>query len=309
MKTAIDLTGILAEKRKALAVAENDEVLLGEVPLLQLQITALDRAAIRLRTKINPPMLINQWCIDNVPNKNGMVIPEPVRIYDEVLSRSLPNQLLYIVRFRQYPVARMVPEPLTANNIFAVSSTGQVVLITTEQEQLKFFTDNLAIILPGILDTRSMFIDALYSWLRTAEELVQDGMFRFTIAYDKINLKEYEAAKGAAGIEGAAWVASGEALVEATAGNSGAITASMIFNAEGKLLSVEQNIAVKHGIRPICQATKLLDPDPVVRRMAEQDLLFMGRDAESYIMEQHALANPELQAAIDKMWAKIVAQK
>src|SRR2546430_9082269 len=44
---------------------------------------------------------------------------------------------------------------------------------------------------------------------------------------------------------------------------------------------------IKKGIRPICQATKLLDPDPVVRGMAEQAILVMGKAAKEYRSEEH----------------------
>ena len=60
------------------------------------------------------------------------------------------------------------------------------------------------------------------------------------------------------------------------------------------------------GVRPICQATKLLDADPLVRRMAEQDILVMGQSAKEYLDEQRANAKPELKAAIDRIWKRIV---
>jgi hypothetical protein len=66
---------------------------------------------------------------------------------------------------------------------------------------------------------------------------------------------------------------------------------------------------LKPGPRPICQATKLLDADAVVRKMAEQDLLFMGLAARDYLMEQRAAAGPELRQAIDRLWEQIVNNK
>ena len=62
---------------------------------------------------------------------------------------------------------------------------------------------------------------------------------------------------------------------------------------------------VRPGPRPICQATKLLDPDPVVRRMAEQDLLIMGIAARAYLLEQRNKANAELRRAIDLLWQRM----
>jgi hypothetical protein len=49
----------------------------------------------------------------------------------------------------------------------------------------------------------------------------------------------------------------------------------------------------------------LLDPDPIVREMAEQALLYMGLSARDYIMEQRAKASPRLREAIDRLWRRI----
>jgi len=65
---------------------------------------------------------------------------------------------------------------------------------------------------------------------------------------------------------------------------------------------------VFRGVRPICQATKLLDCDPLVGRMAEQDILVMGSLAKEYLDEQRAKAKPELRQAIDLIWQRIVKE-
>ena len=49
----------------------------------------------------------------------------------------------------------------------------------------------------------------------------------------------------------------------------------------------------------------LLDANPLVRRIAEQDLLIMGLAAEGYLMEQRAKAGTELRQAIDRVWRQI----
>jgi hypothetical protein len=76
----------------------------------------------------------------------------------------------------------------------------------------------------------------------------------------------------------------------------------------GGLTELDEIRQIKTGIRPICQATKLLDPDPLVRRMAEQDLRVIGRKAKGYLDAQRAKARPELQKAIDRIWQRIVAE-
>ena len=59
------------------------------------------------------------------------------------------------------------------------------------------------------------------------------------------------------------------------------------------------------GMRPRCQATLLLHPDPLVREIAEQDLLVLGRLAREYLLEQRAKANPDLRRQIDRIWKQI----
>jgi hypothetical protein len=65
-----------------------------------------------------------------------------------------------------------------------------------------------------------------------------------------------------------------------TAGGKGHVRATLDFDSNGDLKDVSEVRRVRPGVRPICQATKLLDPDPLVRRMAEQDILVMGTAAK-----------------------------
>jgi hypothetical protein len=101
---------------------------------------------------------------------------------------------------------------------------------------------------------------------------------------------------------------SGKAVVEPKGGNKGEIGVTLVFDADGKLTKADEKADLKAGVRPICQATKLLDPDPVVRRMAEKDILVMGRLAKPYLDEQRAKASPELRKAIDQVWQRIVEE-
>ena len=102
------------------------------------------------------------------------------------------------------------------------------------------------------------------------------------------------------------FVASGKMVV--MQGGNGAIDAKLTFDPDGALTKVEEVSKIRAGPRPICQATKLLDSDPIVRRMAEQDLLIMGRAARAYLDEQRGKASPELRRAIDRIWQRILEQ-
>jgi hypothetical protein len=89
------------------------------------------------------------------------------------------------------------------------------------------------------------------------------------------------------------------------AGNEGFLTAEMLVSPKGQLLEVREDVKLKAGIRPICQATKLLDPDPIVRRMAERDLLILGPLAIPYLSEQWRQADPQLRRAIERIQRQI----
>ena len=51
----------------------------------------------------------------------------------------------------------------------------------------------------------------------------------------------------------------------------------------------------------------LLHPDPVIRRICEDDLLIMGLPARDYLMRQRAAASSELRREIDRVWRQIQA--
>ena len=304
------IQAVLVQKQAALTAAEagdDQQRQLGNVPLLQMQIDVLDRAVIRLTWKIAPPQLIQIWYFRATTHLAVVTgLSRPMRIMDPRVAGVFPTVLFYVVRFRQFPVARRILPPLMANNVFAVNKEGDVLQLTDTPGLKAYFQANLDLAAADadtkeLVDVTVKMKDAMYSWLRIAQEFVQDGMMSFTIPE-----KALPAEMATVGMQPAKWIVNGEADVVANAGNTGSLKATMWFDRKTwKLLDVQQTNSVKAGIRPICQATKLLDPDLIVRRMAEQDLLFMGAAAENYIMEQRAKASPALQAAIDRIWAQI----
>jgi hypothetical protein len=214
-----------------------------------------------------------------------------VSITDEAVVRALPGRVVFAVVFPQYPVARLAPEPLHLQNIFAVDKEGKVEHVTDAKTLEKFFRSALA---PAKDDGAAK--DAAQAWLRLSEELHQDKFFQFSIPEKELAVeKEKEGRK-----------VTGKAVVEPKGGNQGEIDVTLIFDADGKLAKADEKADLKAGIRPICQATKLLDTDPIVRRMAEKDILVMGRAAMPYLDEQRARAGPELQKAIDRIWQRIL---
>src|SRR5205823_3789867 len=124
------------------------------------------------------------------------------------------------------------------------------------------------------------------------QEFWQDGFYQFVAPENLLTVAAQNNGRKV----------SGKLLVVPMGGNQGEFSISMEFDAAGKLGVLDETGKLVQGMRPICQATKLLDADPLVRRMAEQDLLIMGRSAESYLREQQAKASPELREAIDRIW-------
>jgi len=280
----------------------------GDAYLIQQRISVLDAAIIRLTWQLNPREMIDQR-LAKLKDFNGQPFTwrvRPVRITDAEVAHIFPGYLFYIVRYPSYPVARALPEPLKYSNLFIIQRNSRTTQLVTDTATLEQFFRSVFKSTPDFrypLGTGTKGIsagihDAIYSWLRLAEELYQDGMYRFSIP--AADLKVTTTPTG--------WTASGRAVVDPSGGNTGEITATMMFNKAHELESVTTNSTLKPGMRPICQATKLLDTDDIVRRMAEQDILLMGRAAECYLVEQRAKAGPELQAAIDRIWARIMAE-
>src|SRR5262249_15255218 len=134
--------------------------------------------------------------------------------------------------------------------------------------------------------------DAGRTWLRFASEIEQDLFFTFSDP-----AVEYMPVQDGA-------LVSGRVLV--LNGGTGAIDLHMRFDGDGNFVDAKQRNTVRAGIRPICQATKLLDRDPIVRKMAERDILVMGRAAKWYLDQQRAKAKPALKRAIDRIWQRIL---
>jgi hypothetical protein len=216
-------------------------------------------------------------------------MPPVVPISDKTVERIFPEYRFFVVSFRQYPLAQVAPKPLKTRNLFVVAKVGQVQHLTDPKGLEKLFRTGLA----AVTDETSAK-DSAEAWLRLTEEFIQDGFFKFSIP--KESLKAVKA--------NGAWRASGKVVV--ADGGKGEITVALTFDEAGKLTKVEETNTVKPGVRPKCQATKLLDSDTIVRQMAEQDILVMGRAAQEYLEEQRAKAPPELKHAIDRIWQRIV---
>ena len=183
-----------------------------------------------------------------------------------------------------------------------------MVLITTPDALKSFFLTHLPPIdVPdrkGAVDQPNVeqvwggrMEEAAAAWLQLTGELHQDGYYRFTRI----------ATSAAIRLAGSLLAFAGGSLqVLPTCGNKGTLTVRLRFGGEGcRLQEIEETLDLQPGIRPKDQARKLLDPDPAVRKKAEDDLRLMGPEAFDYLMRERIAAPPELQALIDKLWIDV----
>lgn len=210
----------------------------------------------------------------------------------ESVAKAFPKHQFIAVLYPQFPVGRPAPEPLKTANVLVVTGDGQVIPLTDVKELGKFVTENAA--------RKGMDFEgeATKAWLRLSAELAQDGFFKF---------KRPEILDGKGSSDGKESQAEikGKIEVEPIGGNKGEITATLYFK-NNAIIKIDYSIKLVPGIRPRCQATKLLDPDPIVRQMAEDSIRVMGSACKYYLDEQRAKASPELQKAIDRIWQKIL---
>ncbi len=212
-------------------------------------------------------------------------------ITEESIEKMIPGYRVFSVRFRMYPVAMLAPEPLKSQNLFFVPERGAMRVVHNSEELGPLFKSLLRPVTGELDGARSV-----KAWLRLTEELTQDGFYKFGL--DEASVKTEKLGSG--------WKASGR--TEVTSGGKGEISVTLDFNPIGRLVRIDEKSTVKPGVRPICQATKLLDKDPIVRKMAEQDILVMGRAAKPYLDDQRAKAKPAQQKAIDRIWKRVLSE-
>jgi hypothetical protein len=205
---------------------------------------------------------------------------------------TFPDFVLFAHVIPQFPLAREAPAPLKHANVIAVpkKKDGKPVLITDTKELEKFFKAHARPVTKG-----SEGQATVTAWLRAASELAQDGFFKFTVKAGTVATADDTTS------------VSGTSSVAEQNGDKGEVTAKLTFKG-GKLTTSDTKVSVSAGIRPRCQATKLLDPDPIVRAIAEDSLRVMGSTAKEYLDAQYTKASPELRAAIDRVRAKIKAE-
>ena len=229
--------------------------------------------------------VLNEYLSKYRAVRYAAVIP----IETEQLEDAFPKTSFFALRFRKYPVGIAPPKPLASNNIFAV--TGKKIVHLTDAKGLgKYFQKHIP-----KTEKQTAARDAAIGFLRLSQEFYQDGFFKF-------QKPEVKVISGKGGP-----IARGEVKVVMQRGDRGSVTVSLSFLA-GKLENVTTGGKVSPGIRPRCQATRLLHPDPAIRDIMRRDLIVMGSAAKHYLAEQWDKAGPKLRKEIESVWKQILAE-
>ena len=235
--------------------------------------------------------LIRKWAREQDIDLTGYNIK---LIESKATDYILPGYTFFILYLIQYPVAYGNPDKQLGTHCIAAIDADNAIELIPEVNTLEVFYRDHQITISSSEDR----VNAIKAWLHLSQEYKNDGYYRFLVSDDDIT-GEYIIADY---IE---WRVTGTSRV--ISGGEGFITAAMMFGVDGMLAYIiSEEYELIEGLRPICQSTKLLDKDPVVRKMAEQDLLSMGVSAEDYLAARRAKASPELKQAIDRIWERII---
>ncbi len=122
-----------------------------------------EKVAAEQRPGVQLPNAAEESIRRQFPAISGQGVPPLSLLIDEILRRTFPNQRIFVLRFRQFPVARMAPKPLKANNLFAVNN-GKVRQLTDTKGLEEFFRAEMS----GVTGVESAK-DAVRAWLRLSE--------------------------------------------------------------------------------------------------------------------------------------------
>jgi len=261
------------------------------------EITAAEKSSLkRLSFDVQPREQIQKYLktLKFVHERQSLSRAKLQFIDSAALQEAFPDSLFYVLRFPQWPLPIEPPPPLGNNNIFAVAKGSKLSAPITSIEQLKLFLIKNSKATVSEANCRTLLEGAM----ALVQELSQDGMYQFAI--DKHDISVTRTAQGR--------TASGQIKALPNGGNSGAVFVTLRFGLKSEVIGLDCQSKLVEGMRPICQSTKLLDADPIVRKMAEKDLLIMGRSAGEYLQWQREQVSPELKVEIDRVWARIIKE-
>jgi hypothetical protein len=172
---------------------------------------------------------LDQWlrAFDRVPAATV------ASVEDDVVRRVLPADHFYSVRFSRYPHAEIPPTGLQLENLVCVQPDHSVKTLDDTVALGAFFAEKIAPVRGG-----SQARDVVGAYLRLAQEFKQDGGYKFVVPEESILVNHDQDHL----------VVSGAAVV--AAGGSGQISATLTFDASGKLVNVASSAKVRPDVRP-----------------------------------------------------------
>jgi len=220
--------------------------------------------------------------------------PTPVPVMTDGFKVLMPDVSVQAVHYREFPVQMVPPKPMAVRSLFLVDKAGKVALFTKRDEWAKAFMARA----PQSGSKDDLRALAL-GYARASAEFSQDGFFKFIVKPENVSVTG----------SGSSAKVTAKMPVEEKGGDTGSLVSTLTFtlsaSGKAKLTGIAEKDTIKPGVRPICQCTLLLDSNPIVRKMAERDLLVMGKSAWPYIEEQMKLASPELRREIERVWKRI----
>lgn len=271
-------------------------VVVGWASGLTMAFATLALAQTEPQKDLDPVQVLTNWAAKREGGADAKRLPmPPVALTNQpVLGKLFPDLVWCSMSGGFRPVAQL-QEPWPPRSLFTVDRTGGVTYLTEAKALEDFFRGRLPVVKTEA-DARA----AVEAWLILSQTLQNHVQFPVDVAGVKATSQD-----------GGIWMAEGQAGVQIEPGKMslkdvGYVKAKLTFGGDGKCQAVVTDVKVRPGVRPICQSTKLLDPDPIVRTMAETELRLMGRQAEEYLKYQRARSTPDIQAAIDRMWQQIL---
>ncbi len=269
------------------------------IGLLAASLQADSQTPLEQELKANNQLIVS-WLDKNVPADRRSELPVPID--DALLVDLAKGTTFHSLHFREFPLQMVPPKPFTSRNVFAVSkglsASGRANPTAPKKMTLWSTRPLLEVAFPKLVRevAKSGMKDMGFEWLKVATVFDQDGFFQFV--FDDRNVTTN------------GMTVTARAPVVEKGGDTGVLTATLTFQPGGtsgryKLVKITESDTIKPGVRPVCQCTLLLDENPVVRRMAERDLLVMGKYAFPYMRDQMAKATPELRKEIERVWKRI----
>src|SRR5215471_1358166 len=196
--------------------------------ILSLQWLSGTACSAQTTAKISSTQAIMDY-LATMPGDAAGMGPELKLISDSTLARVFPGYEFYGLKYMRDSAGPGASSPLSRSNVFAVSN-GNVKLIASKGPLQEFFGSQLASV-----QTDDMAKDAVYCWLRLAEELSYSGDYQFSIPVDAISV--YRTAEEIR--------AAGKAVLNFSSGRAGQIGCTLTFDQTGALDKVQEASVVE----------------------------------------------------------------